>query len=69
VARKVIRYMQYDPRITPATLRAFDDAVEMLLDQKKLRAKVSAQGVYDARFINDVMREHPALFADLPPAQ
>jgi len=68
VARKVIRYMQYDPRITAATFRAFDEAVELLLDQKKLRAKVSAQGVYEDRFIKDAMREHPALFADLPPA-
>ena len=68
VARKVIRYMQYDPRITAATLRAFDEAVELLLDQKKLRAKVSSSS-YDDRFIKEVMREHPALFADLPPAQ
>jgi NitT/TauT family transport system substrate-binding protein/sulfonate transport system substrate-binding protein len=68
VARKVIRYMQYDPRITAATIRAFDDAVELLLDQKKLRAKVSSAS-YDDRFIKDVVREYPALFADLPPAQ
>ncbi len=67
LARKVIRYMQYDPRITAATVRAFDDAVELLLDQKKLRARVSSAS-YDDRFIKDVMREHPALFADLPPA-
>ena len=67
VARQVIRYMQYDPRITAASLRAFDEAVEMLVDQKKLRGKVSAQGIYEDRFIKDVMREHPELFADLPP--
>ncbi len=67
VARKVIRYMQYDPRITPASFRAFDDAVVLLLEQKKLRGKVSAQGSYDDRFIKEAMREHPELFADLPP--
>ncbi len=69
VARKVIRYMQYDPRITGATFRAFDEAVELLVGQKKLRGKVFAQGTYEDRFIKDVMREHPALFADLPPAR
>lgn len=51
--------------ITPATFKAFDDAVEMLLDQKKLRAKVTSQS-YDDRFIKEAMREHPELFADLP---
>ncbi len=56
------------PRITAATLKAFDDAVEMLLDQKKLRAKVSSQS-YDDRFLKEVMREHPELFADLPAAR
>ncbi|HEY7677668.1 MAG TPA: ABC transporter substrate-binding protein [Candidatus Methylomirabilis sp.] len=69
VARKVIRDMQYDPRITSATFRAFDEAVVLLVEQKKLRGKVSAQGTYEDRFIKEVMREHPDLFADLPPAR
>jgi len=67
LAQKVIRYMHYDPRITAASFQAFDDAVVLLIEQKKLRHKVSPT-TYDDHFIVEVMREHPELFADLPPA-
>lgn len=67
LARKVIPYTLYDPRLTPHTYRAFDASVRLLLDQKKMRAPFPAERVYEPRFIQQVVRERPEWFADLKP--
>lgn len=69
LARKVIPYTVYDPRLTPQTYRAFDESVRILIDQKKMRAPFPADRVYEPRFIQQVTREHPEWFADLKPVR
>lgn len=67
LARKVIPYTIYDPRLTPQTYRAFDESVRILLEQKKMRAPFPAERVYEPRFIQQVVQERPEWFADLKP--
>jgi sulfonate transport system substrate-binding protein len=68
VARKAIRHMTFDPRITPHTVAAWEENVRVLLDQKKLRSALPWQQGIELRFIDKVVRSHPQLFADLKPA-
>jgi ABC-type nitrate/sulfonate/bicarbonate transport system substrate-binding protein len=67
VARKAIRNLHFDARLTKYSLQAFDESVKILLEQKKLRAPILATRGMDPRFIEKVMRERPDLFADLKP--
>jgi ABC-type nitrate/sulfonate/bicarbonate transport system substrate-binding protein len=68
VARKALRHMTFDPRITPHTVAAWEENVRLLLEQKKLRAALPWQQGIELRFIEKVARSHPQLFADLKPA-
>jgi sulfonate transport system substrate-binding protein len=68
VARKAIRHMTFDPRITPHTLAAWEENVRILLEQKKLRAALPWQQGIELRFIDKVAKSHPQLFTDLKPA-
>jgi sulfonate transport system substrate-binding protein len=66
-ARKAIRYMSYDPRITKYTIESWDENVRVLLEQKKLRQAVpSSQGI-ETKFIERAQKEHPQFFSDLKP--
>jgi ABC-type nitrate/sulfonate/bicarbonate transport system substrate-binding protein len=67
VAKKAIRYMPFDARISKHTIQAFDDSVNVLLEQKKLKRPVDASDAVNTTFIEKVMREHPELFGDLKP--
>jgi NitT/TauT family transport system substrate-binding protein/sulfonate transport system substrate-binding protein len=67
VARKAIRNLHFDARLTKYSLQAFDESVKVLLEQKKLRAPVPASRGMETRFIAKVMRERPDLFTDLKP--
>ncbi len=69
VARKAIRNLHFDARLSKYSLQAFDESVKVLLEQKKLRAPIPATRGMDPRFIEKVMRERPDLFADLKPVQ
>ena len=60
--------MVFDARITPHTLAAWDENVQILLEQKKLRAPVPQSKGLELRFIDKVMKSHPQFFADLKPA-
>ena len=67
IARKAIRFLAYDPRISPHSLQALDESVRALVEQRKLKAPVPRERLVDTRFIEKVLREHPALFSDLKP--
>ncbi len=67
LARKVIPYTVYDPRITAYSLRSWDEAVQSLIEQQKMRAPFPADRAYEAKFIQRVLRERPEWFADLKP--
>jgi ABC-type nitrate/sulfonate/bicarbonate transport system substrate-binding protein len=68
VARKAIRHMTFDPRITPHTVAAWEENVRILIEQKKLRAALPWQQGIELRFIDKVAKSHPQLFTDLKPA-
>jgi ABC-type nitrate/sulfonate/bicarbonate transport system substrate-binding protein len=68
VARKALGQMVFDARITPHTLAAWDENVQILLDQKKLKAPVPQSKGLELRFIEKVMKSHPQFFTDLKPA-
>jgi ABC-type nitrate/sulfonate/bicarbonate transport system substrate-binding protein len=68
VAKKALAQMVFDARITPHTVAAWDENVQILLEQKKLRAPVPSDKGLELRFIDKVMKSHPQLFADLKPA-
>jgi sulfonate transport system substrate-binding protein len=68
VARKALAQMVFDARITAHTVAAWDENVQVLLEQKKLRAPVPASKGVELRFIEKVMKSHPQFFADLKPS-
>lgn len=67
VAKKAIRNMPYDPRISKYSIQNYDEAVQDLLDQKKLRVSVSSREAINSTFIDQVLKERPDLVADLKP--
>lgn len=67
VARRALAHMTFDPRITAQILAAWDENVEILMAQKKLRARVPSSRGVEPRFVQKVLRSHPELFADLKP--
>lgn len=68
VAKKAIRHLVFDPRITRHTMASWEENVGVLIEQRKLRAPVPAEKGIEPRFIEKVMKNHPELFADLKPA-
>lgn len=69
VARKAITFMPYDPRITKYTLQSYDDSVQILVDQKKLKTFVKATESVNTTFIDAITKEHASSFSDLKPVQ
>lgn len=67
VAKQSIRHMVYDSRITKHTIAAWEENVEILIEQKKLRKAVPWQQGVEPRFIEKVMKSHPQFFSDLKP--
>ncbi len=67
LAGRTIRYALYDPRISRFTFQAWEEAVEFLISQQKMKQPFPAEKVYETRFLERAMREHPELFADLKP--
>ncbi len=69
VARKAIRNMRFDPRITKYTLESWDENVRILVEQKKMRQVMPWSQGMDLRFVERLEKEHPQLFSDLPPVR
>lgn len=69
VARKAIRHICYDPRLTRYTLESWDENARILVEQKKLRQFMPwAQGI-ELKFIERAQKELPRLFSDLKPVR
>jgi ABC-type nitrate/sulfonate/bicarbonate transport system substrate-binding protein len=67
LARKAMRHMGYDPRMTKHSLESWDENVRVLVEQKKLRQPLPwTQGI-ELRFIERAQKEYPQLFSDLKP--
>jgi ABC-type nitrate/sulfonate/bicarbonate transport system substrate-binding protein len=69
VAKKAVRHMAFDPRISKYSIQAFEDSVRILIEQKKMKSPLDMSKVVDARFIEKVQREHPEFFSDLKPVR
>ena len=69
IARKAIQHIKYDPRVSRASLQAFDNAQDELL---RLTLKPGTQpltitDVVLASYSEAAQKAHPEYFADLPP--
>ncbi len=55
----------YDPRIGTNTSKAFSKAVDLLIEQKKMKKPYDPANYLDSKFIKSTMKRHPEWFADL----
>jgi len=70
VARKAIQHINYDPRISPASLRAFENAQNELLQLTIKGAKpFRITDIVLTSYTEAAQRAHPEYFADLPPVR
>jgi ABC-type nitrate/sulfonate/bicarbonate transport system substrate-binding protein len=68
VGKKAVRHISYDPRLSPAVLKAFDAAEDDILKntlQGARRLVVAEQ--FSPAFLAEVEKAHPEYFDDLPP--
>jgi ABC-type nitrate/sulfonate/bicarbonate transport system substrate-binding protein len=64
--KRTHRYWGYDMRIGKNSFKAFNEAVEVLIAQKKMKQAFDPAKYYDTSFIERAMKEHPEWFDDLP---
>jgi len=67
--KRTHKYWIYDMRIGKNSFKAFNEAVEVLIAQKKMKQAFDPAKYYDTAFIERAMKEHPAWFDDLPGAR
>lgn len=64
--KRTHKYWSYDMRLGKNTFKAFNDAVQVLIAQKKMKHPFDPARYYDTSFIERAMKEHPEWFNDLP---
>ena len=64
--KRTHKYWIYDMRIGKNSFKAFNEAVEVLIAQKKMKQPFDPAKYYDTSFIERAMKEHPEWFNDLP---
>ena len=70
VARKAIQHINYDPRMSPASLQAFENAQDELLRNTIKGGKpIPITDIVLTSYTVTAQREYPEYFADLPPAR
>lgn len=69
VAKKAIRNMSYDPRMTKYTKESWEENVRVLVEQKKMRQPLPWEQGNETRFVERLEREYPQLLSDLPPVR
>jgi len=68
VGKKAIRHISYDPRLSPAVMRAFEAAEdEVLMNTLKGAPRLDVPDQFRPSFMAEVEKVHPEYFADLPP--
>jgi len=68
VGKKAIRHISYDPRLSPAVMRAFEAAEdEVLINTLKGAPRLDVPDQFRPSFMAEVEKAHPEYFADLPP--
>jgi ABC-type nitrate/sulfonate/bicarbonate transport system substrate-binding protein len=63
------KYWVYDMRIGKNSFKAFNESVELLIAQKKMKAHFDPARYYDTSFIERAMKQNPEWFNDLPGAR
>jgi sulfonate transport system substrate-binding protein len=68
IGKKGVKHISYDPRLSSAVMRAFDNAEdEVLMNTLKGAARLDVPTLFRPQFMAEVEQEHPELFGDLPP--
>jgi len=67
IGKKAVKHISFDPRLSPAVLRAFENAEdEVLMNTLKGAARLDVPSLFRPEFMTEVQKEHPEYFADLP---
>jgi ABC-type nitrate/sulfonate/bicarbonate transport system substrate-binding protein len=68
VGKNAIRHISYDPRLSPAVMRAFEAAEdEVLINTLKGAPRLDVPDQFRTSFMAEIEKAHPNYFADLPP--
>lgn len=67
VIQESLSYLNFDPRVSKVTLEAVNDGLEFTKRIGALEGTYDFGKHLDLRFLNEVMKEHPEYFDDLPP--
>jgi ABC-type nitrate/sulfonate/bicarbonate transport system substrate-binding protein len=67
IGKQAVKHISFDPRLSPAVLRAFENAEdEVLMNTLKGAPRLDVPGLFRPSFMAEVEKEHPEYFADLP---
>ena len=67
IGKKGVKHISFDPRLSPAVLRAFENAEDQVLHNTlKGAARLDVPSLFKPQFMAEVEKEHPEYFADLP---
>jgi len=68
IGKKGVKHISFDPRLSPAVMRAFNNAEdEVLINTLPGAARLDIPSLFRPTFMAEVEKEHPEYFADLPP--
>jgi ABC-type nitrate/sulfonate/bicarbonate transport system substrate-binding protein len=68
IGKKGVKHISYDPRLSSAVMRAFNNAEdEVLMNTLKDAARLDVPSLFRPKFMAEVEQEHPEYFSDLPP--
>jgi ABC-type nitrate/sulfonate/bicarbonate transport system substrate-binding protein len=63
--KRTIKYVEFDPRLGDMTYKSFNQSVQLLIEQKKMKRPYDPKKYIDTSFIENTMKRHPEWFADL----
>jgi sulfonate transport system substrate-binding protein len=64
-----MKHVGFDPRITVNTIKAWDYALDTLIQQGKLQERIAPDNYMNTTFMNQVVEHHPEWFEDLNQAE
>jgi ABC-type nitrate/sulfonate/bicarbonate transport system substrate-binding protein len=67
IGKQAVKHISFDPRMSPKVLQAFENAEdEVLMNTLKGAARLDVPSLFRPEFMQQVEKEHPEYFADLP---
>ena len=65
IGKKAVKHISFDPRLSPAVMRAFENAEdEVLMNTLKGAPRLDVKSLFRPQFMAEVEKEHPEYFAD-----